>query len=292
MGRQDIAGKRAFAVDPRGMLHLVGRLDLSADAAVTVASPELLVPPKIADLVFRVDAGGGSTVEILEALACWDEREVDRIAARYAAAMLIPEYRPRAIFLTVMLLERRALSDRLPETFVIDREGGRLNVYPRYVRMWEGDPLEVLRMGRPALLPWVALMDAATEDQVEHAGHGVEHDEELWAHFTILAGLRYEGERLAALLRRFAQMMTVQIAEQTPLGKQLMERGIERGIEQGERHASEEAVKRFLRHRYPAIESEFTAEGLDTQALQLLLDSLFDAPDEVAARRALAAAKP
>ncbi len=270
------------------MLHLVGRLDVSVEAAVIAASPELLVPPKIADLVFLVDAGGRSTVEILEALAYWDEREVERIAARYAAAMLLPEHRTRAIFLTVMLLQRKALVDRLPATFEIDREGGRLSVYPHYVRMWEGDPGEVLRLGRAPLLPWVALMDAATMDQVEQAGHGVEHDEELWAHFTILAGLKYEGERLAALRSRFAKMMTIQIAEQTPLGKQIMERGVERGGH----HASEEAVKRLLRRRYPALESEFAAEGLDTRALQLLLDSLIDAPDEAAARRALATANP
>ncbi len=98
-------------------------------------------------------------------------------------------------------------------------------------------------------------------------------------------------------------MMTVQIAEQTPLGKQIMERGIElgvergfergfeRGVEFGEHNVSEEAVKRLLRRRYPALESEFAAEGLDTRALQLLLDSLIDAPGEADARRVLAAAQ-
>ncbi len=272
------------------MLHLTGSLDLAEDATVVPVSPELVAAPKLADLMFLIDVGGHRTLEILEALAYWDDREIVRIARRYGTAMMVPEYDPRPIKLTIALLGRKA-EERLPATLPVDRGGGKLEVYPRYVRMWELDPVGVIRLNRPSLLPWVALMERTTPDLLEQAARGVANDEELLAHFAVLASLKYERERIDALLGRFTDMMTVQIAEQTPLGKWIREAGREQGRVEGKIEGKIESVQRFLRQRFPALEAEFSPTGLDAAAVEHLLDALYGASDEVAARRAIGAAK-
>ncbi len=115
VGRQDITGKRAFSVDPRGMLRLTGSLDLAAEATVAAISPELIVPPRLADLMFLIDTGARRTLEIFEALAYGDDREVVRIARRYGAAMMAVEYDSRSILLTggQRCRARRGISDAL-----------------------------------------------------------------------------------------------------------------------------------------------------------------------------------
>ncbi len=147
-----------------------------------------MAAPKLADLMFLIDAGEHRTLEIFEALAYWDDREIARIARRYGTAMMVPEYDPRPLLLTVALLERKTV-DRLPAILPVDRRGGRLEVYPRYVRIWEIDPVGVIRLNRPALLPWVALMERTTPELLEQAARGVANDEELLAHFAVLASL-------------------------------------------------------------------------------------------------------
>ncbi len=86
-------------------------------------------------------------------------------------------------------------------------------------------------------------------------------------------------------------MMTVQIAEQTPLGKWIREAGHEQGRVEGKLEGKIEFVERFLRHRFPALESEFSPAGMEGAAVERLLDALYDAGDETQARRAIETAR-
>ncbi len=99
-------------------------------------------------------------------------------------------------------------------------------------------------------------------------------------------------------------MMTVQIAEQTPLGKWIREAGVEAGAKAGREAGLEaglaqgrllgqiESAERLLRRRYPALAAEFSRAGLDSAAVERLIDALCDAVDEAAARRVIESAKP
>ena len=292
VGTKDVTYKRAFAVDPRGLLHMLGRLDCSADATVAEVNPELVVPPKLTDLMYVVDHGEHHSLEILEALAYWDDRESDRIAERVAAAMLIPAYKPRPLKVTVALLDRKACPAVPAPSLKIDREAGVILAFPAFVRMWELDPVAVMALGRPALFPWVTLMDRATPEVLEQAARAVAHDEELVAHFALLGSIKYEREWIDDLLGRFSKMMTVELARQTPLGKWIREGGVEEGLRQGRVEglvegrveglveATIHSIEKFLRHRYPLLAGTSSPAGLDLDAAERLLDRLYEPRDE------------
>lgn len=160
-------------------------------------------------------------------------------------------------------------------------------VRPKLTRLFALDPAAILELRRPALLPWIGLMKAATQTQLAEAARGVASDDELAAQFAILAGVNWERELIDQLLGRFGSMLTVEVAEKTPFGNEILQRGFQRGIEKGFLEGEHASIRLYLESRFPALSDAKLDHISTTDLAQVLLKKLYAATTEDQARRAL-----
>lgn len=288
--RFDSGFKRTSVQDPRGLLHMAGRLRLDEPAEVVPFEREIVAPQKIADSLFRVrDADGRVRVEQLEALARWHGREQDAILQRAATVLLLRELDEADYHLTIVLLSPVGAPETLPVALVRGRTCGEVVIRPRYVRMWELEGAEYLALGRLWLLPWVPLMRAGPElVQAAAARINAAGDEGLASQFVTLGSLCYSKDDLRRMIGRIAPMFTTELAMQTPVGQEILHAGIEQGIEQGRRQEAVRALRLFLRSRYPGLEQLPEVDNLVSAAdPEAVLEAVYRAEDEAGARAIL-----
>ncbi|MFN7925101.1 MAG: hypothetical protein U0Q16_33700 [Bryobacteraceae bacterium] len=316
--RFDSGFKETSGQDPRGLLHMVGRLRLDEPATVNPFEREVVAPQKIADSLFRVRTGAEpERFEQLEALTRWHGREREAILQRAGTVLLLRELDDAEFHLTVVLLSQENAPAELPTEWTRERAGGRLAIFPRYVRMWELDGEEYVRLGRLWLLPWVPLMRSSRETvrkaaiRIQAAG-----DESVASQFVTLGSLCYSKDELRDLVGRIAPMFTTELAMKTPFGQEILNVGIEKGIEQGIEKGIEKGLEQgieqgiqqglaqgfetgrrqeivrvlrlFLRSRYPAL-AELSQVGdiANVADPEAALDAIYRASDEAAARAIL-----
>lgn len=91
-------------------------------------------------------------------------------------------------------------------------------------------------------------------------------------------------------------MLTVDVAEKTPFGNEILQRGIERGIEKGIEKGvvkgEQRSIRLFLEHRFPALSNVNLDHVSSSTEADSLLKKLFDATTEDQARAALAVTSP
>jgi len=107
-----------------------------------------------------------------------------------------------------------------------------MRVRPELVRIWEIPGDAVLAMGRPSLYPWIMLLQASEEQQVEAVRRVVESgDREGAVMVALLSQLRYRDGR--RFLRRYADMTVHELFEETELYQWALQRGMAQGVAEG-----------------------------------------------------------
>ncbi len=296
MGKYDVATKSGAIRDPRGFLFMIGRVDLAGDVQIASVGTELVIPPKLADRLFRVTDSHGERLELAETVYEWETREELAISERAVIAAEVPGHKHLPLRVSVAVMKEEGCPDSLPVEFRVDRGDVVHLIQPRLTRLFALDPEPILKLRRRALLPWIALMKGTSEAQLAEAARGVSRDDELAAQFAILAGVRWDRELIDQLLGRFGSMLTVDVAEKTPFGNEILQRGIERGIEKGIEKGvvkgEQRSIRLFLEHRFPALSNVNLDHVSSSTEADSLLKRLFDATTEDQARAALGGTSP
>jgi hypothetical protein len=86
--------------DPRAMMHLTGRLPITAEATVTKVGPEVRAPAKLADHLSIVETPEETWLDQTEAVGWWTTEQRDAVRERITAATLVPGFKGLKIKLT------------------------------------------------------------------------------------------------------------------------------------------------------------------------------------------------
>jgi hypothetical protein len=143
--------------------------------------------------------------------------------------------------------------DRSPKNLEpeFSKSAGLVGIHVRFhvVRMWEVDARRVLDMGRPALLPWVPLLNGSRKELEEAAARIMETgNTRLASAFCTLGGLRYDKLTLERLLESMPMFIPQELIDEGPLYVEARARG----KADGERSL----IQYLLRERFPELLAE------------------------------------
>ena len=188
----------------------------------------------------------------------------------------------------LVLLTPANLPDMIPQVYRIERAPYRAELRFEVVKLWEVDAGTVFELGRPSLLPWVALMKA-TDSEMRRAGGMVAEDRILSAQFMTLAELnpRCNRTEILDLLGRNTMLLKDSILEQSPYLQGFIRKAVERGLENGERKALLGVLDRLMTSRFEGVQVSAEVRRLETKKLQLLVDQLIATDGKDAARKIL-----
>ena len=188
----------------------------------------------------------------------------------------------------LVLLTPANLPDMIPQVYRIERAPYRAELRFEVVKLWEVDAGTVFELGRPSLLPWVALMKA-TDSEMRRAGGMVAEDRILSAQFMTLAELnpRYSRTEILDLLGRNTMLLKDSILEQSPYLQGFIRKAVERGLENGGRKALLGVLDRLMTSRFEGVQVSAEVRRLETKKLQLLVDQLIATDGKDAARKIL-----
>ncbi len=302
MGKYDVAAKSAAIRDPRGFLFMIGSVDLTGEVEIANVGTELVIPPELADRLFRLKDSRGERLELAETVFEWEAREELAISTRAVIAAEVPEHRHMPLRVSIAVMKEAGCPE-VPLELRVDRGDVVHLVRPKLIQLFALDPVSILELRRPALLPWVGLMKAATQAQLAEAARGVASDDELAAQFAILAGVKWERELIDQLLGRFGSMLTIDVAEKTPFGNEILQRGFQRGIEKGVAEGREKgiaegmekgfvkgeqaSIRLYLQSRFPTLSTANLDHLTTPDQAHRLLRELYAATTEEQARLAL-----
>jgi hypothetical protein len=142
-----------------------------------------------------------------------------------------------------------------------------MRVKPELVRIWEIPGDRVLAMGRSSLYPWITLLGASEEQQLEAVRRVVEsRDREGLVMVALLSQLRYRDGR--RFLRRCEDMTVDELFGETELYQSALQKGRAQGVAQGMAQGERSLLLRMLRGRFgtltPEIEQKVHAADKDT----------------------------
>ena len=291
--------------DARGHLYIFAGVPLDDSIEVTPLDKDLSVPGFLVDDCYILSGPSGPRIKHLEAELRW-HAEIPRHMGRYMQALDLKLEMP--VDSILVLLTPANLPDPIPQIYQIDRAPYRAELRFEVVKLWEVDAGAILELGRPSLLPWVALMKA-TDSEMRRAGGMVAEDRILSDQFLTLAELnpRYNRTEILGLLGRNTMLLKDSILEQSPylqgfIHKALergleqgleqglergLEQGLERGLENGERKALLGVLDRLMTSRFKGVQISAEVKRFETKKLQLLVDQLIAADGKDAARKIL-----
>jgi predicted transposase YdaD len=280
----DQAFKYLSETDPRALLAMLGALAADAPATVTRLPQELIVSAVIADKIFLVEADGQRRIVHIEARTRYDPPIPARLLD-YAVRLRITYNLPVRTFL--LPLTKRGVPEPVPTEGVIEVERLRLTFGYDVVKLWELPAAAFLETARPALLPFVPLMQGDRTELTTAATRLAKppdeaRRQELQLHFLVLGGLRYDAATLMAALGDSSMIPLEQLRESSVYQLILQEgeaKGLERGLE------SERAlVARQLRRKFGELPEDLVARvtALPREPLERLGEDLLDLSDLVA----------
>lgn len=129
----------------------------------------LVIPPKLADRLFRVKDSQGERLELAETVYEWESREEPAASERAVIAAEVPDHKHLPLRVSIAVMKEEGCPEGMPVEFRVDRGDVGHWIRPRLTRLVALDPKPVLRLRRPASLPWVGLMTAATEEELAEA---------------------------------------------------------------------------------------------------------------------------
>ena len=272
--------------DARGYLYIFAAVPLDDSIEVTPVDKDLSVPGFLVDDCYILTGPSGPRIQHLEAELRW-RAEIPRHMGRYMQALDLKLEMPVASVL--VLLTPANLPDMIPQVYRIERAPYRAELRFEVVKLWEVDAGAVFELGRPNLLPWVALMKA-TDSEMRRAGGMVAEDRILSAQFMTLAELnpRYNRTEILDLLGRNTMMLLKDsILEQSPYLQGFIRKAVERGLENGGRKALLGVLDRLMTSRFEGVQVSAEVRRLETKKLQLLVDQLIATDGKDAARKIL-----
>ena len=271
--------------DARGYLYIFAAVPLDDSIEVTPVDKDLSVPGFLVDDHYILTGPSGPRIKHLEAELRW-RAEIPRHMGRYMQALDLKLEMPVASVL--VLLTPANLPDMIPQVYRIERAPYRAELRFEVVKLWEVDAGTVFELGRPSLLPWVALMKA-TDSEMRRAGGLVAEDRILSAQFMTLAELnpRYSRTEILDLLGRNTMLLKDSILEQSPYLQGFIRKAVERGLENGGRKALLGVLDRLMTSRFEGVQVSAEVRRLETKKLQLLVDQLIATDGKDAARKIL-----
>jgi predicted transposase YdaD len=190
----------------------------------------------------------------------------------------------------VILLTKKGLPRRPPQVGVITAGGTRIETRFHLIRVWKIPARKALAGGRPALLPFVPLMDGGREE-MKTAAEALQSmpDErqrrEMNLHFVMLAGLRYNHDDVEEMLGGPTSMMPIERLRESSFYQLILEEGRE---EERLRllKVTSDNLRQLIAKRFPGVQlgEELEAIG-DPDILQRLFIELDDIHDPDTLRR-------
>jgi hypothetical protein len=246
---------------------------LDADIEVQPVDRELNLSTLQVDNLYRCRQAGEEFLIHFEAVSRYRPEVLDR-QVDYVRAIIAKYKLPCRSYL--LLLTEGGVPERLPR-FLECRYGDyNSRVRLRPVRLWKIPASRILKMGRPALLPWTALMAARPAEFTESWRRLVATgNRSLPDQMMLLRGLRYgKKEMLEEVL---ANMTMEEILKDSSVYQWLMEEGEKAGLEKGEKAKSQRTLTQLLAAKFGplpswAIESIAAADAatLDRWTMRIL----------------------
>lgn len=209
----------------------------------------------------------------------------------------------------VLLLTPHKLPAHPPTTGLIEAGDTRIETSYRLIRLWEIPATEMLRLQRPALLPFVPLMKGGKKELNTGARRlrQVKNDaqrREMALHFILLGALRYNHADLLELVSRNA-MINRELLRESSFYQAIVEEGRQEGRVQGAREGRQQGLQQGLQQelsdlkelfsqlasqRFPRLRLGKDLERInDLAALRRLFLELHSLPDGATLRRRIAA---
>lgn len=279
----DQAFKFLAEQDPESLLILLGAIEPDEKAKIELLPREISVAALMPDQPYRVTSSRGDRVVHVEAWIRWNNDIPGRMV----------EYGPLHWFKYrvpvdsyVIVLSKEGMPRFPSRRGVIEAGGTRITTRFHLILLWRISARETLDLGRPALLPFVPLMNGGREEleigaERLRAVPDESQRREMSLHFVVLGGLRYNHFDLLELIGRKAMI---------PL-EQLRESSVYQFIlDEGRLEEAARFFRRLASNRFPGLQlgPEVEAVGMP-DLLERLAGELNEIPDSETLRRRLAA---
>lgn len=241
----DQAFKLSNDEDPEGTFQYILAVPLGKDARIEVVDRELNVERQHADHLYRVRWRAGECIHLAEAYTRYDAKWPRSLLDHAVLAQM--KYR-QDVAAHLLLFQRRGTPRSVNNRVVVDAGGLVQKLKVNVVRLWERPGKAVLACGRPALYPWIALMDATVAEQTEAARLVLATGRKgLAMRLALLGVLRYGSYE--AFFERIGRMLTKELLQDSPLWREIEEKGLSAGRSEGR----SEGLRRTLRTRFVVI---------------------------------------
>ncbi len=285
----DQAFKFLAEQDPEALLLMLGAIEPDEKAVIELLPREISVAAVLPDQPYLVSSARGKRVVHVEAWTRW-EHDIPQRMVEYGPLHWFKYLLPVDSY--VILLTKKGLPRRPPQVGVITAGGTRIETRFHLIRVWKIPARKALADARPALLPFVPLMDGGREE-MKTAAEALQSmpDErrriEMNLHFVMLAGLRYNREDIGEMTGGSTSMMPIERLRESSFYQLILEEGREE--ERKVALARGADIFRLLADkRFPGIQlgAEVEAVG-DPDKLHRLCHELDEIPDPEALRRRL-----
>jgi hypothetical protein len=218
--------------DPRGAMAAFAGIPLDADIEVQAVDRELNLTTLRVDNLYRCRQAGTEFLIHFEAVSRYRHEVLDR-QADYVRAIIAKYKLPCRSYL--LLLTEGGVPKRLPR-FLECRYGDyNSQIRLRAVRLWKIPARRILAMGRPALLPWTALMSSSPAEFAESYRRLIATgNRSLPDQMMLLRGLRYGKKEMFEEV--LANMTMEEILKDSSVYQWLMEEGEKVGAQRTLQH--------------------------------------------------------
>ena len=189
--------------EKRAGLFLFIGLALDDPTEVEALQREVLLAAKHVDHAFKLTRDGFSCIENLEATTAYSTIDFDAV---YDRATILEVKNKIGVRTRHLLMTGRGMPAEPRREHVIFRRGGngRRTYTVEYIHVRELPGRLVFVLDRPALYPWVVLMDSTPEEQAE-ALHRIRLNRDMVARYAVLFHLRYGKKEDLARLEKDAR---------------------------------------------------------------------------------------
>ncbi|MGH9842963.1 MAG: hypothetical protein ACREEM_29855 [Blastocatellia bacterium] len=279
----DQAFKFLAEQDPESLLILLGAIEPDEKAEIELLPREISVPAMLPDQPYRVRSPRGERVVHVEAWTRWN----NGIPGRMVEYGPLHWFKYRVPVDSYVIVLSKEGMPRFPlRRGVIEAGGTRITTRFHLILLWRISARETLDLGRPALLPFVPLMNGGRQElEIGAERLRIIPDEaqrrEMSLHFVVLGGLRYNRLDLLELIGGEAMIPLEQLRESSFY--QFI-------LDEGRLEEAAHFFRRLASNRFPGLQlgPEVEAVGMP-DLLERLAGELNEIPDSETLRRKLAA---
>lgn len=223
----DQAFKLSNDEDAQGTLQYVLGIDVPGNAQFEVLDRELNLNRQHADHLYRVRTGPDEVIHLAEAYTHYDYRWPKSMVEHAVMASLKYDL---SIWAHLVLFQKKGTLENVAPRVTVDRGGLQHHLTVNVIRLWERPADEVLQSNQLTLFPWVALMDASADQQMQAAKQVAPH-EALRMRMALFGDLRYGS--LELFLERIGNMLSVEQLRDWPLLREVAQEARQEGRQEG-----------------------------------------------------------